>query len=480
MPDAVLAIDAGTASVRALVVGSDGQVRARAAAPHSLAYPAPGLVEQNPRAFLETALGTVHHAVNRGGGAGELRAVGVTAQRSSIVVWERATGRALSPIVNWQDLRGADRAQELQAEGFLVLPFSAAAKLELVLDSVPRGRERMRAGELAWGNVDSYLTWHLSEGAAHVTDPSMACATAYYDYEADGWNLALLERQGLTPEFFPTIRDTGGTLAHATEQTLGAEVPIAALIGDQQSAAYGQRCLEPGAGKVTIGTSATCNVNTGGDVVSASATYPLVLWRRDGAITYCIEGMVVTAGAVFDWLVHGLSILDHPADASSVAGMVDDTHGVYVLPTLQGLGTPFGDPSRHMLIGGLTRGATSAHVVRAVIEGVAFRIRQMLDRVYADSKLPRPPALRVDGGVARNDLLLQVLADVVGRPVERMDPLEATAFGAALLAGEAAGVWDGAMADRMRRVNRTFEPRWSDDRRESAFAGWCRACGLTD
>lgn len=479
MPEAVLALDAGTTSVRALVIGADGTVRGQARAPFTLQYPAPGLVEQDPEQLWSTARDTIGQALSAAGlSAADLGAVGITSQRASIIVWERGSGRAAAPLVSWQDLRGTARAAELQGEGYLVVPQTSAAKLEAVLDGIDRGRERMQGGDLIWGNVDAFLVWRLSGGAAHITDPSQGCATGYYDFISGGWNAELIAAQGLTPEFLPTLCDTAGNLGQCAKAVLGAEVPIGAIVGDQQSAAVGQGCRQPGDGKVTFGTSGTCNVHTGGDLVMAQGTYPLVLWRRDGETVFCIEGMVITAGAVFDWLAGGLGMFGAPAEAGALAASVEDSHGVFVLPALQGLGTPHADPGRHGLIGGLTRGATKAHVVRAAMEGVAFRVREMLDQVYADAPVPRPAALRVDGGAAANDTFMQIQADVVGQPVERMAPLEATAFGAALLAGQSCGMWDEATVDTLHRVDRVFEPRWSADERDTSFAAWRQACAL--
>jgi glycerol kinase len=258
----------------------------------------------------------------------------------------------------------------------------------------------------------------------------------------------------------------------------GAEVTIGAIIGDQQCAAIAQGCRKPGDGKITYGTSGSFDVHTGPDIMGAPGTYPLVLIRQKGKTSYCIEGMIITAGAVFDWLAHGLGILDDPAQADVLAASVEDTHGVYMLPALQGLGAPHQDAERTAFIGGLTRGATKAHVARAAMEGVAFRVREMLDRIYEDTDLPRPSILAADGGASANDLFMQIQADALGQPVERMAPIEATAFGAAVLAGQAKGVWGPDAANQLRRIDRTFEPTWSDEEREERFESWRRACGL--
>jgi glycerol kinase len=405
----------------------------------------------------------------------DLLAIGITGQRATTIIWERATGKALGPAVIWQDQRGAQRAQELVAQGFFVNAITPASKMESILASIPGGHKRMLRGELAWGNVDSFLAWRLSGGGFHATDCSNACATGYFDLFAGDWNPKLIETQGLDLTMFPALVDTAGSLATTTRISIGA------IIGDQQSAAYGQGCLVPGEGKVTFGTSGTCNINTGQEImVSAllAGAYPLVLWRRAGETVYCLEGMVITAGAVFEWLARGLGLIENPAASASMAAKFPDSHGVYFLPALQGLGSPHAQPERHAFFGGLTSGAQAPHFVRAAMEGVAFRVREMLDRLYEDPGLARPALLKVDGGAAANDLLMQIQANVLGCPVERMNPTEATAYGAALLAGEACGIWDEGMARDLRQVDRVFESQWSEDERQSRFSTWRQACGL--
>jgi len=287
----------------------------------------------------------------------------------------------------------------------------------------------------------------------------------------------LLEVQGLDPSLFPKIVDTSEIIGLTSCQAFGAEIPIGSIIGDQQSAAYAQGCLKPGEGKVTFGTSATINVNTGREIKITAGTYPLVLWRRSQDTAYCLEGMVITAGAVFDWLVR-LGVLESVSAAAEAAASVPDTHGVFFLPALQGLGSPHSLPERHGVFEGLTLGASASHLVRAAMEGVAFRVREMLDGVYEGSGLVQPEVLRVDGGGAANDVLMQIQANALGCPVERMKPLEATAFGAALLAGEACGVWEPWTTSSLRQADRIFEPQWSEDEREERFARWRQTCRL--
>jgi len=479
MPEALLAIDAGTTSVRVLLFGADGGVRARVRETLPIHYPAPGRVEQDAELIFETTQLLMRAALRTAAlRAEDIAGIGVTSQRASCVVWERATGRALTPLISWQDLRGTERSAQLRDEGFFVMPQSAAAKLESALDGIPQGRRRAESGEIAWGNIDSYLVFRLSGGTIHATDPSQACATAYFDYATGTWDAALMKLQRLPEPFFPRLVDTSGVLGLTAREVLGAPVPIAAIVGDQQSAAIAQGCRAPGDGKVTYGTSATANVHTGSKPMVVRGTYPLALRRVDGETEFCIEGMVITAGAVLDWLSGGLGLLDDPAQANVIGAEAEDNGGVFVLPALQGLGSPHGDTERRGLITGLSRGTRKEHLVRAMLEGIAFRVRDVLDAIYVGAQLPRPAALRADGGASANDLLMQLQADALGQPVERMQPIEATAFGAALLAGIGVGLVSPTAWASLRRVDRAFLPRLGTDERNQRFAAWRSACGL--
>lgn len=480
MPEYILAIDAGTTSIRTMVVNADGAVIARSREACALRFPRPGFVEQDAEELWRSARKAIDDVLRIANVAfREVAAVGIASQRSCCVVWERRTGKPVTPLVSWQDLRGMRRAAELRDMGLPVQPHSAAAKLESVVGAIPDGYERIGRSDLAWGNVDSYLVARLTLGTAHVTDASQACATGYYDYETGDWSHALLETQRFPRRFFPQIVDTSGIAARTDAGIFGAAVPISSVVGDQQSATIAQACHRRGMGKVTFGTSATCNVHTGAEVLEAPGTYPLVLQRIAGETVYCLEGMVLTAGAVFDWLAQGLGVIAAPEESEALVRSVDTSGGVFVLPSLQGIGTPHFDFTRTAEIGGLTRGASKAHIVRAAMEGVAFRVREMCDAVYGATGLPQPGRLRVDGGAAANNLLMQIQANVLGLPIERMEPLEATGWGAAALAGVGIGMWAMGDVERLRTIDTVFEPEWSDDERDSKYQEWKSACGLT-
>ncbi len=473
MTGPVLAIDAGSTSIRALIVDADLNVLGRAQARADVHHPAPGRVEQNAAQVWAATATVIDLALSDAGMAPEaVAAIGITAQRGNVVVWDPQTGEPVTPLVSWQDMRGSTRAAELIAQGYLVSHQTAAAKLELVLDGIERGRQRLGAGALLWGNIDTYLAWRLSGGAIYAMDHGQACATGYYDYFTGVWNSMLIGAQGLDPARFPTLSETTTRFGDCV---VGADCPLTALMADQQSAAIAEGCLAPGQAKATFGTAAALDVNTGTELKIALGTYPVVLWTRDGVRSFCIEGMVNTAGAMIDWAVAELGIAPSAAELSLLAASVPNSGGAYVLPALQGLGTPHGDASRSATIGGLTRATTRAHVARAVLEGIAYRLREVRDAIGA-LELPPMDALRADGGASRSDTLMQIQADVLGTPVERLEIADASALGAAIGAGIGAGLWRADHMATLRRINRTFVPQLSDDEREGRFAQWRSDC----
>ncbi len=473
----VLAIDAGSTSVRALVVDADLNVLGRAQVRADVHYPAPGRVEQDAVQLWSATETVIGRALSDAGLArNAIAAIGITAQRGNVVVWDAKTGDPAAPLVSWQDTRGTARAAELIAQGYLVSHQMAVAKIEAVLDSIERGRERMRSRALLWGNIDTYLAWRLSGGAIHAMDHGQACATGYYDYFTGVWNSALIEAQGLDPSALPALSETMRHFGYTATAVFGAQCPITALVADQQSASIAEGCLHPGEAKATFGTAAALEVNTGTELKIADGTYPMVLWTRDGVRSFCIEGMVNTAGAMIDWAVAELGIATSAAELSRIAASVPDSGGVFVLPALQGLGAPHGDATRHAAIGGLTRATTRAHIARAVLEGIAFRLREVRDATAA--AMAPIGALRADGGASRSDPLMQIQADVLGTPVERLAIAEASALGAAVGAGVGAGLWPIDHGAALRRIDRTFEPALSTDETEGRFAKWRTDCGV--
>ena len=470
----VVALDEGTTGVRALLVDANGVPRAEAYREVLPDHPAPGLVEHDPEALLRSAT-DVLATVLAGVPAEAVRGVGIATQRATAIVWETASGRAVGPALSWQDQRTAARCQALMAEGIFVSPLSAATKVEWILDRVDADRSAVRAGRLRCGTVDAWLAARLTGGRVFATDASNASCSGFYDFLSHGWSPAILEALRVPATALPAVVDSSSVLG-GIDVAGGTSIPLAALIGDQQAGMMGQLRLAPGEVKITYGTSAMLDLNAGLEPIwSTHAAYPLVLWQRDGVPTFCLEGTAITAGAAITFLRDGLGLIARPEESATLAASVPDAGGVWAVPALQGLGTPYMDPAARAVLGGLSRASTRAHVVRAVLEGIAWRCREVYDALRADVSFPPPATLRADGGAARNDVLLQLQADALGLPVERSAVVQAGALGAAYLAGLATGVWSSPEElARAWRCDRVFEPRLDAGTRDERFADWRR------
>ncbi|MFP6584823.1 MAG: FGGY family carbohydrate kinase [Candidatus Hydrogenedentota bacterium] len=431
MPDLTLALDIGTTSLRAVIFDPQWVIAGQSHDIIASNAPHPGWLEQDPEEIWTKTMTAAREAIRAATATGsDVTSIGITTQRASCMVWERTTGNPLTPLVSWQDMRGIQRAHELGEQGFPLMPASSACKLESILDAIPNGRQRMNADELCWGNIDSYIVFRLTGGAVHATDHSQACATGYYDMQSNGWNDALLKIQDLSPDFFPELVDTSGVIGETIAKHFNATIPIGAIVGDQQSSAVAQGCTEPGDLKFTFGTSGTCNVNTGQDILSLHGTYPLVLRHENDTTTYCIEAMIMTAGAMLDWTANLLNRdglftdSDHPVDSS----------GVYVLPALQGLGSPHANPNQTASIVGLTRSTTPQHIADATLEGICYRAREIVEAITEHSPHPVPERIAIDGGLSSNTRFTQLLATIIAKPLAISPHQEATALGAAVLA----------------------------------------------
>ena len=468
MPELLLGVDVGTTSLGAGVFSPDGKQIAWSSRRLTTTSPGPGRLEQDPGAIWRAALAAIRGALaGVGRDAANLAAIGVTTQRTSAMVWDRRSGRAFTPLVLWSDLSGADRAASLRGEGYFVAPQQAAAKLEAVV-------ARAGSGELAWGNIDSYLIFKLSAGVAHVTDRSQAWPTGYLDLSTMSWNQALIAHQGLDPAMFPRVVDTWGSLALTPPALFGHPVPIAADIADQQAAlvAHGGQV---GVVKVSYGTSAALDLATGVELVLKDfSTPPFVVSVAGGEARFCVEGMVYSAGAALDW-ARGAMRLGDPATFDALAASVPDAGGVWMLPALQGLGAPHGDAARRGAIGGLNLGASRAHIARAALEGVAFRTREVFEHVHTLAERAPPPALGVDGGLAGSNVFLQIQADLLGHPLRRHAVREATACGAAICAARGIGLLGPDETGAFVAYERTFEPSISRDEADGRFNAWKRA-----
>lgn len=466
MPELILAIDVGTTALGAGLFRPDGGVEAFAGVPLRSTSPAPGRVEQDAGAVWRAARRAIARVLAAGGRApGDLAAIGVTTQRTSAVVWDRRTGRALTPLVIWSDLRGIGRAATLREAGFMVAPQQAAAKLEAMLAPLDP------VADLAWGNIDSFLIWRLTGGGAHVTDASQAWPLGYLNPGTMQWNDALIAHQKIPERLFPKLVDTWGALGTTHRAVFGAEVPIAADIADQQAAlmAHGGGA---GDAKITYGTSATLDLGTGGAFVYKSPTAPpFILSAVAGEARFCLEGMVYSAGSALDWLRATIRMGGHAAFDALVRSEAD-AGGVWFLPALQGLGAPHGDAGRKAAIGGLTAAASRGHIARAGLEGVAFRVREVVEHVFGLVDAPPEGPLGVDGGLTASETFLQLQADLLGRPIRRHAVREATACGAAICAGRGVGLLTEADARAFVRYDRTFAPQITADEGGERYAAW--------
>lgn len=473
----VLAIDAGTTGVRALVFDERSVQRGGAYEEIPAVYPQPGWMEQDPLGIWAATQRVIAEALRTAQAApADLAAIGVAVQRATTLVWERASGRPLYPAICWPDGRTAARVAELLQQGIFVHSLASATKLEWILrrgDALARAA----AGELCFGTVDTWLLWQLSGGRVYATDHSNASCTGLYDFLAGRWDTMVLAALGLPAAVLPPIVESSGVCGETDPAVFGAAVPLAGIAGDQQAAMFGQLCTEIGAVKITFGTSAMIDIHTGDSpVLSQRGAYPLILWSIGGERPCCLEGTVVTAGAAVQWLRDGLGIIGAAAECGPLAASVPDTGGVWAVPAFHGIGTPYMDPGARAVIGGLSRATTRAHVVRAILEGIAFRTAEVFETLLADAGGGPPARLRVDGGVAANDVFVQDLADRLGLCIERPETVQATALGAAYLAGLATGVWRGF--DDVRRAWRSggvFEPRLGADERAARLAAWRRA-----
>ena len=478
----VLAIDEGGTGARAHLFDHDGREVAASYAEIALTYPSPGWVEHDPVALWERTLAVTRAALTSAGvGAGDVCALGIANQRASVVVWDADTGTPVYPAIGWQDLRTVARCEELGRRGHTLSPLHSATKLAWILDKVTDARARAIAGRLRMGTIDTWIAWRLSGGDVYVTDPSNASCTGLYDFLRNAWDEALVDEiLGLPTTCLPAILPTSAVAGVTTRELLGAAVPLAGRAGDQQAAMFGQLCTDPGMAKITYGTAAMADLNVGLSLrLSPHGAFPLVLWGLGDTITYCLEGSAFTAGAAVQWLRDGLGIISQSAESEALAASVPDSGGVWCVPAFQGLGTPYLDPTARALIGGLSRATGRAQIARAVLEGIAFRCREVLDALFADSPSSDRAVLRVDGGAARNDFLMQCQADVTGIPLERPAVLEAASLGAAYLAGLATRFWPDLHAvARTWRRERLFEPRTSAAERAESYACWKKRVDL--
>ena len=480
----VLALDQGTTSSRAIVFDQLAHERSVARRATTQLYPQPGWVNQDAAEIWTATLDASREALQRAGLAGrDLAGIGIVNQRETLVVWDRATGTAVSPAIVWQSRQSQPHVDALLARGMGsvyqrttgLVPdaYFTASKLAWLLEDQPALRRRADAGDLLAGTVDSWLLWNLTGGAVHATDVSNASRTMLFDIRTLDWSPELLQDLAIPRLMLPRLVSSAGVAGVTAPDLFGAEIPVSGIAGDQQSALFGQTCFAPGDAKNTYGTGSFLLMNTGGEVKrSAHRLLSTIAWRIADDVEYALEGSVFICGAAVEWLRDGLGIIDSVHDVESLAASVSDAGGVTVVPALTGLGAPHWDAAARGTILGLTRGSTAAHVARATLEAIAFQTRDVTDAMAADSGIPLT-SLRVDGGASCNDLLMQIQADVLGVPVVRPQNVETTAVGAAFLAGLGCGLWpdQASLADRW-VVDRVFEPASSETDRQSRYGIW--------
>ncbi len=481
----ILALDQGTTSSRAILFDHAGSIAAVAQKEFPQIFPRPGWVEHNPHDLWSTQAAVASEALAKAGlAAHDIAAIGITNQRETTIVWDRQSGQPLGNAIVWQDRRTASFCDRLKAKklaplirrktGLVVDAYFSGTKLHWILQNVPGARAKAKAGQLAFGTVDTWLVWNLTGGRVHVTDASNASRTMLFNLRTGDWDDELLEIFDVPCSVLPQVRSSSEVYGETT--LLGAPVPIAGIAGDQQAALFGQVCTRPGLVKNTYGTGCFMLMNTGAKpIASRNNLLTTVAWRIGNRTEFALEGSIFIAGAVVQWLRDGLGLIKSSAEVETLAAQVADTHGVYLVPAFAGLGAPHWDPYARGLLAGLTRGTTAAHIARAALEGIAYQVRDVLQAMEADAGI-RLKELRVDGGACANNLLMQFQADLLGVPVVRPKISETTALGAAYLAGLAVGYWkDTAEIAAQWQVDRKFAPAMKPAARKKLCAGWTKA-----
>ena len=487
----VLALDQGTTSSRAILFNHDGAIVSVAQQEFPQIYPAPGLVEHDPEAIWSSQLGVAREAIAQAGAtAADIAAIGITNQRETAIVWEKASGKPVFNAIVWQSRLTVPICDELKARGFDVEirkrtglvtdAYFSGTKVKWILDNVSGAREKAEQGELLFGNVDTFLMWRLSRGRVHATDYSNASRTLLFNIYTGQWDDVILKELGIPRSMLPTVMPSSGVFGETDAGFFGAPIKMAGDAGDQQAATFGQVCYEVGMAKNTYGTGCFMLMNTGSRAVpSQNGLLTTIGWGlgnpSHAQLTYALEGSIFVTGAAVQWLRDGLGVIKQSVDVEALAETVSDNGGVYLVPAFVGLGAPYWDANARGTIIGLTRGSTVGHVARATLESMCYQTRDVLEAMEADSNVELK-TLRVDGGAVVNNLLMQFQADILGVAVQRPEVAETTALGAAYLAGIAVGFWSGQQeVAQLWAIDRTFEPQMSADERDSLYRNWKRA-----
>jgi glycerol kinase len=483
----ILALDQGTTSSRAILFDHDGNICSNKQLEFTQIFPEPGLVEHDPMEIWLTQLTTAKLAMSAIGAQSEdIAAIGITNQRETTIVWDKETGIPIYNAIVWQDRRTSDMIDQLKAQGYaelfkektgLVLDaYFSGTKLKWILDNVKDARKLAAEDKLAFGTVDSWITWNLTNRREHVTDESNASRTLLFNIHTGQWDKALLEILDIPENILPRIVPSSGIIGEASSGLFNHRIPIAGIAGDQQAATFGNLCIKPGMVKNTYGTGCFLLKNTGSQaLVSKSNLLTTTGWQIDGKRNYCLEGSVFIAGAAVQWIRDEMKFIDQASEVETLANQVSDNGGVYMVPAFAGLGAPHWDQYARGLIIGITRGTTQAHMARAALESIAFQVSDVVRAMKADSGLGLT-ALRVDGGACKNNFLMQFQADILDCVVERPTCLELTALGAAYLAGIAVGFWQSTdELEQVWKVDRIFEPKMTVATREHLLEHWHKA-----
>jgi len=483
----ILALDQGTTSSRAVLIDHNGGIKASAQKEFQQIFPTPGWVEHDPLEIWSSQVSVIAEALAKGGASPlEIAAIGITNQRETTIVWERKTGKPLCHAIVWQDRRTTDICEALKKQGLedlfrkktglLLDPYFSGTKLHWILKAIPGALDRAKKGELAFGTVDTWLVWKLTNGEKHVTDVSNASRTLLFDIHKCTWDDELLKILEIPREILPEVKSSSEIYGQTHASVLSTSVPIAGIAGDQQAALFGQSCIKKGMVKTTYGTGCFLLMNTGEKpVISKNKLLTTIAYKINGKLHYALEGSVFIAGAVVQWLRDSLGIIHASEEVEKLAASVPDSGGVYFVPAFTGLGAPHWDPFARGAIVGITRGTTSAHIARAALEGIAFQVADVLKAMQDDANT-KILELRVDGGAVKDNLLMQFQADLMQTPVIRPRITELTALGAGYLAGLAVKFWKNE--DEIAaywKEDRRFDPKMDPDKVEKLFRSWKKA-----
>ncbi|WP_299773389.1 glycerol kinase GlpK [uncultured Pseudoteredinibacter sp.] len=483
MKNYILSIDQGTTSSRAIVFSSQGEAIATGQEEFTQHYPNNGWVEHNADDIWQSTLRSCHAAIkNAGISSDEILGIGITNQRETTIIWDRATGEPIANAIVWQDRRTSDYCQQLRSQGheqsiqektgLLLDPYFSASKIRWLLDSIPGARSKAEAGELAFGTVDSFLLWKLSNGKEHSTDATNASRTMLFNIHEQCWDEELLTLFDIPPSLLPKVKDCAADYGHSASELFGQELPILGIAGDQQAALIGQACFEPGMAKSTYGTGCFFMLNTGEQALNSNnRLLTTVAYRLQGKTHYALEGSIFIAGAAIQWLRDGLHLISDAAETEALAKQTDSDHGVYLVPAFTGLGAPYWDPEARGALFGLTRDTGIKELVTAGLESVCYQTKDLQKAMEADGQ--RPVNIRVDGGMTKNNWVLQKLADILGATIDRPSCVETTALGAAYLVALQAGVLESSESiANLWQLDKRFEAQLSKHERDRRYQGW--------